>query len=45
MPKSSRKGVIITLLILVALAVIVRIYSAPLYDLLLRLHGRGGGQH
>ena len=39
----SRKGVIIALVVFVALAAIIRIFSEPLYDMLLSLHGRPAG--
>jgi hypothetical protein len=43
MAKSSSTGVIITLVVLVALAVVIRIFATPLYDMLLSMHGRRGG--
>jgi hypothetical protein len=40
MARSSNKGIIIALGVLVVLAVVIRIFSEPLYDMLLSLHGR-----
>ena len=43
MAKSPRTGVIVVILVLVVLAVVIRVYSEPLYDMLLSLHGRPAG--
>lgn len=44
MAKSPRTGVIVAVLVFVVLAVVIRVYSEPLYDMLLSLHGRPAGQ-
>jgi hypothetical protein len=44
MARGSNKGIIIGLLVLVAIALLVRVYGAPIYDMLLDMHGRGGGR-
>ena len=38
-----RSGIIIALVVFVVLAGVIRFYSGPLYDMLLRMHGRPGG--
>jgi hypothetical protein len=43
MAKSPRTGVIVALVAFVALAIIIRISSAPLYDMLQSLHGPPAG--
>jgi len=43
MAKSSSKGIIIALVVLVALAALIRIFATPLYDMFLSFHGRPGG--
>ena len=43
MAKSPRIGVIVALLVFVVIAIIVRIYSEPLYDMLQSLHGPPAG--
>ena len=43
MAKSPRTGVIVAVLVFVVLAVVIRVYSEPLYDMLLSLHGRPAG--
>ena len=40
MARSSNKGIIITLVVLVALAALIRMFATPLYDMLLSIHGR-----
>ena len=44
MARGSNKGIIIGLLVLVAIAVVVKVYGAPIYDMFLEMHGRGGGR-
>ena len=40
-----RSGVLVALVVFVVVAVVIRIFGSPLYDMLLRMHGRGGGGH
>jgi len=42
MPSSRRSGILIALIVFVAIAVAIRIFGGPLYDMLISLHGRGG---
>jgi hypothetical protein len=44
MAKSPRTGVIVAIVVFVVLAIVIRIYSEPLYDMLLSLHGRPAGR-
>jgi hypothetical protein len=44
MARGSNNGIIIGLLVLVAIAVIVKVYGAPIYEMFLEMHGRGGGR-
>ena len=44
MSRGSNKGIIIGLLVLVAIAVLIKVYGAPIYDMFLEMHGRGGGR-
>lgn len=39
MARSSNKGIIIALVVLVAAAVLIKIFGAPLYDMLREMHG------
>ena len=44
MARGSNRGIIIGLVVLVAIALLVRLYGAPIYDMFLEMHGRGGGR-
>ena len=40
-----RSGILIAVIVFVVLAAVIRIFGSPLYDMLLRMHGRGPGGH
>ena len=42
MARGSNKGILIGLAVLVVIAVLIKVFGAPLYDMLLEMHGRGG---
>ena len=44
MARGSNRGIIIGLLVLVAIALLIKVYGAPIYDMFLEMHGRGGGR-
>jgi hypothetical protein len=44
MARGSNRGIIIGLVVLVAIALLVRLYGAPIYDMFLEMHGSGGGR-
>ena len=44
MARGSNRGIIIGLVVLVAIALIIKVYGAPIYDMFLEMHGRGGGR-
>jgi cytochrome c oxidase assembly protein Cox11 len=43
MAQGSNRGIVIALLVLVAVAIAIKVFGGPLYDMFLRLHGGGGG--
>ena len=43
MAKSPPTGLIVAIVIFVVLAIVIRIYSEPLYDMLVSLHGPPAG--
>jgi len=44
MARGSNKGIVVGLIVLVAIAVVIKIFGSPLYQMLLEMHGRGGGR-
>jgi len=39
----KRPGILIALVVFVVVAAVIRLYSGPLYDMLVRMHGRPAG--
>jgi hypothetical protein len=40
-----RSGILIALVVFVVLAAVIRIFGSPLYDMLLKMHGRAPAGH
>ena len=41
----SNRSILIAIVLFVVVAAAIRFFGGPLYDVLLSLHGRGGGGH